>query len=203
MKLWFTSVLLVLSGCALYPQSLEDMLDRPAEFDGKTILLSGVIHFSYEGDSLCSGENIIFLKYNRSVKDKLRVYRANDLINTVRLRGRFETVKDFKGCPEDMVCIPHHPKQFLRVHKIQPFNAPQSISIDDPDNSCAGDRPVARSPIDGAEIYWKIKSYSSSPKNKTVHLGISESDGSYWRYEYASGRGVEAAHEADRASLDR
>jgi hypothetical protein len=59
--------------------------------------------------------------------------------------------------------------------------------------------PKEGSPRDGAVIVWLI----TKPGAKFhVHLGISTSDGSYWRYEYRSGRGIEQAKEEDRKDLD-
>lgn len=59
--------------------------------------------------------------------------------------------------------------------------------------------PAGGSPRDGAKIVWVI----TKPGSKfDVHLGISTSDGSYWRYEYKSGRGIESATEEDRKALD-
>ena len=59
--------------------------------------------------------------------------------------------------------------------------------------------PAGGSPRDGAKIAWVI----TKPGSKfDVHLGISTSDGSYWRYEYKSGRGIELPIEEDRKDLD-
>jgi hypothetical protein len=59
--------------------------------------------------------------------------------------------------------------------------------------------PAGGSPRDGAKIVWVI----TKPGSKfDVHLGISVSDGSYWRYEYKSGRGIELPTDEDRKDLD-
>ena len=59
--------------------------------------------------------------------------------------------------------------------------------------------PKGGSQRDGARIVWVV----TKPGAKfDVHLGISTSDGSYWRYEYRSGRGIELAAEEDRKDLD-
>jgi hypothetical protein len=61
------------------------------------------------------------------------------------------------------------------------------------------EEPAGGSPRDGAKIVWLI----TKPGSKfDVHLGISSSDGSYWRYEYKSGRGIESPTEEDRKDLD-
>jgi hypothetical protein len=59
--------------------------------------------------------------------------------------------------------------------------------------------PKEGSPKDGVRIVWLITK-GSGPG--TVHLGLSTSDRSYWRYEYGSNRGIEPATEADRKDLD-
>jgi hypothetical protein len=59
--------------------------------------------------------------------------------------------------------------------------------------------PKGGSPKDGARIAWVITK-GSGPG--TVHLGLSTSDRSYWRYEYGSDRGIEPATEQDRKDLD-
>jgi hypothetical protein len=61
------------------------------------------------------------------------------------------------------------------------------------------EKPGGGSPKDGARIAWVITK-GSGPG--TVHLGLSTSDRSYWRYEYGSGRGIEPATEEDRKDLD-
>jgi len=47
-----------------------------------------------------------------------------------------------------------------------------------------------RSPRDGAEIDWFI---GESSDTGTLYLGVSLSDGSFWRYDYRNRRGVEPA----------
>jgi hypothetical protein len=59
--------------------------------------------------------------------------------------------------------------------------------------------PKDGSPKDGARIPWVI-SKGSGPG--TIHLGLSTSDRSYWRYDYGSGRGIEPATSEDRKDLD-
>ncbi|HEU5124852.1 MAG TPA: DUF6794 domain-containing protein [Verrucomicrobiae bacterium] len=59
--------------------------------------------------------------------------------------------------------------------------------------------PKDGNPKDGARIAWVI-SKGSGPG--TIHLGVSTSDRSYWRYEYGSDRGIEPATEEDRKDLD-
>ena len=59
--------------------------------------------------------------------------------------------------------------------------------------------PKTGSPKDGARIAWVI-TRGSEPG--TVHLGLSTSDHSYWRYDYGSSRGIEPAREGDRKDLD-
>ena len=59
--------------------------------------------------------------------------------------------------------------------------------------------PKGGSPRDGARIVWVITK-GSGPG--TVHLGLSRSDRSCWRYEYGSGRGIEPARDEDRKDLD-
>jgi hypothetical protein len=60
--------------------------------------------------------------------------------------------------------------------------------------------PAEGSPRDGARIVWLITKHPGSEFE--VHLGISTSDGSYWRYQYKSGRGIELPTEEDRKDLD-
>lgn len=50
--------------------------------------------------------------------------------------------------------------------------------------------PKEGSPKDGARISWVITKGSGK---ETVHLGISESDISFWRYAYSKGKGIEPA----------
>ena len=54
--------------------------------------------------------------------------------------------------------------------------------------------PKEGSPIDGAKIIWLITQFTENHTPKgTVHLGLSISDKSGWRYEYGSGKGIEPA----------
>ena len=59
--------------------------------------------------------------------------------------------------------------------------------------------PRGRSPRDGAEIDWRIH---STDTDKDIYLGISRSDGSFWRYDsrHAS-RGIEPAKRDERDRL--
>jgi hypothetical protein len=50
--------------------------------------------------------------------------------------------------------------------------------------------PKEGSPRDGAKISWVI---TQGRGKETVHLGISESDISFWRYAYSKGKGIEPA----------
>ena len=52
--------------------------------------------------------------------------------------------------------------------------------------------PKEGSPNDGAEIHWVITKGIGQGKG-TIHLGISKSDNSFWRYEYGSEKGIEPA----------
>jgi hypothetical protein len=61
------------------------------------------------------------------------------------------------------------------------------------------ERPKEGSPIDGAKIRWVI--IKDSGKG-TVHLGLSVSDKTGWRYEYGSGRGIETATPKENLKLD-
>ncbi len=61
------------------------------------------------------------------------------------------------------------------------------------------EKPKGGSPKDGARIVWVITQGDGAG---TVHLGISVSDESYWRYVYGTDRGIEPATEEDRKSLD-
>jgi len=61
------------------------------------------------------------------------------------------------------------------------------------------EKPKGDSPKDGAKINW----VATKGKGKgAVHLGISVSDRSYWRYEYGNDRGIEPATEEDTKILD-
>jgi len=61
------------------------------------------------------------------------------------------------------------------------------------------EKPKGGSPKDGGRIAWVITK-GSGPG--TVHLGLSTSDHSYWRYQYGSDRGIEPATEEDRRDLE-
>jgi hypothetical protein len=61
------------------------------------------------------------------------------------------------------------------------------------------EKPKGGSPNDGARILWVI---AQGVEAGTLHLGISVSDESYWRYVYGADRGIEPATEGDRKSLD-
>ena len=60
-----------------------------------------------------------------------------------------------------------------------------------------GQEPQAVSPTDGAKILWVIEWANGKKSNR--HLGVSMTDGSYWRYEY---HGLEPANPEDRKDLD-
>lgn len=59
----------------------------------------------------------------------------------------------------------------------------------------ADEEPNVRSPVDGARILWVIE----CSRKANVYLGISTSDGSYWRYHH---RRIKPAREKDRKDLD-
>jgi hypothetical protein len=59
--------------------------------------------------------------------------------------------------------------------------------------------PEGASPRDGAAIAWGITKGSGKG---AVHLGVSVSDLSGWRYEYGSGRGIEPAHPEEHVEID-
>lgn len=58
--------------------------------------------------------------------------------------------------------------------------------------------PKEGSPKDGAKISWVITQGSGK---ETVHLGISHSDNSFWRYAYSKGKGIEPARQEEIKSL--
>jgi hypothetical protein len=51
-------------------------------------------------------------------------------------------------------------------------------------------KPKGKSPRDGAEIDWFD---IHSGKTTDIYLGVSKSDGSFWRYDHSNGRGIEPA----------
>jgi hypothetical protein len=67
-------------------------------------------------------------------------------------------------------------------------------------------KPKGKSPRDGAEIDWLEIMQSAT---RTLYLGISRSDGSFWRYDYRNGHGIEPASPdeckklADHVRLDK
>ena len=61
------------------------------------------------------------------------------------------------------------------------------------------EKPTNGSPKDGARIVWVITKHNGP---EIVHLGLSTSDRSYWRYEYGSGRAIEPATGAEEKDLD-
>jgi hypothetical protein len=60
-------------------------------------------------------------------------------------------------------------------------------------------KPAGGSPRDGARIEWVI---TRSPGPGAVHLGISVSDASYWRYAHGDSGQIEPAWPEDKKSLD-
>ena len=61
--------------------------------------------------------------------------------------------------------------------------------------------PREGSPIDRAPIAWVI---TKNPGDKNVvHLGLSVSDKTGWRYEYFSGKGIEPATPEEDVALER
>jgi hypothetical protein len=80
----------------------------------------------------------------------------------------------------------------------QPFRLEERIASLQA-NRRSMEKPKGGSPQDGARIEW-VLSYGN-PSTR-IHLGISTSDGSYWRYEYGSGRGIEPATKAEAQELD-
>ena len=51
-------------------------------------------------------------------------------------------------------------------------------------------KPKGKSPRDGAEIDWFD---IHGGKTTDIYLGVSKSDGSFWRYDHSNGRGIEPA----------
>lgn len=65
------------------------------------------------------------------------------------------------------------------------------------------EEPKEGSPIDDAKIRWLITQFPKDNKPKgTVHLGLSVSDKTGWRYEYGSSRGIEPATPEENIELD-
>jgi hypothetical protein len=105
--------------------------------------------------------------------DKLGVHHADDMSGII-----FETF-------------------WCRLHD-QPFRLDERV------RACQAywlsmETPKEGSPRDGAKLVWVI-TRGSGPG--TIHLAVSSSDRSYWRYEYGSNRGIEPATDTDRKDLD-
>jgi hypothetical protein len=212
MGLLLALTLCAINGCALVGQrqnrpTLGEILAHAEDFNGKTVVLTGILHLSYEGDGLCSGEYGVSLRYHPLEGGVARVVPPryqNKEPGPFRIRGRFQIMPEKYRCPPDeMMCFT--PQVFIHVYQMDEIRVPKSAPRDDPAYSCARDEPKDRSPVDSAEIEWVITSMPSDPGkpgSATVHLGISASDGSYWRYEYGSGRGIEPATKEDAVDLD-
>lgn len=61
------------------------------------------------------------------------------------------------------------------------------------------EEPKGGSPKDGAKIVWVITKGSGKG---VVHLGISISDKSFWRYVYGGDKGIEPATQKDKMELE-
>ncbi|MBL9169706.1 MAG: hypothetical protein JNN07_18340 [Verrucomicrobiales bacterium] len=79
----------------------------------------------------------------------------------------------------------------------QPFRLEERIASFQA-NRRSMEKPKGGSPKDGARIEWVVSYGNPSTR---VHLGISTSDGSYWRYEYGSGRGIEPTTQIEAQEL--
>lgn len=99
----------------------------------------------------------------------------------------------------------HHPDDmsgvildtfWCKLHN-QPFRLEERVAYYD-EFWRSRQEPTEGSPTDGATIAWGI---IQGRGKGTVHLGISQSDGSYWRYEYGSQRGIEPARPDECESL--
>ncbi len=65
------------------------------------------------------------------------------------------------------------------------------------------EKPKEGSPIDDATIAWLITLFPQEGRNdRVVHLGLSVSDKTGWRYEYGSGKGIEPATSEEDLELD-
>ncbi|CCQ90131.1 conserved hypothetical protein [Nitrospina gracilis 3/211] len=53
--------------------------------------------------------------------------------------------------------------------------------------------PDRVSPTDGAEIDWILKIHKGGNPLQVIHLGVSKSDNSFWRFEYPSPKHIEPA----------
>lgn len=100
----------------------------------------------------------------------------------------------------------HHPDDmsgiiletlWCRLHD-QPFRLQERVA-EFAEYWASVEEPKEGSPKDGAKIVWCIQLGGGKG---AVHLGVSVSDSSYWRYEYRSGRGVEPARPEEHAQLD-
>ncbi|MES1195459.1 MAG: hypothetical protein ABUL58_00745 [Steroidobacter sp.] len=206
---------LPIAGCVAgsrpgYHYRTSNIIQHRAEYDGKTMTLVGVLWPSYEGDALCAGGNDVSIEYAgemRKARDRLLQYVTLDGPIVVKVTGRFRIRKNESTQAagddsnhddlEEVIPLPAE----LIVSKISTSEAPEFIQKDDPGYSCYYFRPFwIRSPKDGAKITWMISEWG--PEH-FVHLGVSESDMSYWRYEYASGRGIEPATTDDTEELDK
>ena len=61
------------------------------------------------------------------------------------------------------------------------------------------DRPKGNSPRDGAKIDWF---YQTQDSTGSLHLGVSKSDGSFWRYDRRDGRGIQPARPDEAKMLE-
>ena len=89
--------------------------------------------------------------------------------------------------PDDMSAIIHN--SYIAKLRIEDYDIKKDIEYYK-DFWQSKEIPEEGSPIDGAEINWVVK---IGDGKGTIHLGISKSDNSLWRYEYGSEKGIEPA----------
>jgi len=127
--------------------------------------------------------------------------RAIALTNEWRLWANSPLARYFRSLgvtePHDMVGIVAETYWCKRHGK--PFRLPEKIA-----NLRAqyarqeAVTPKARSPRDGARIDWLV---SRESPTSNLYLGISQSDGSFWRYDRRNGAGVQPAHPDEAKEL--
>lgn len=150
---------------------------------------------------LLSAKEISHIKAMKKEEDMVKYHMGlgMTLRNSWGLWGRSRLARYFNRLgidhPDDMSAIIL--KTFwCKLHQ-KPFKLERRIaSYQEYWNSM--ERPRGGSPKDGAEISWLV---IKGEGRGTVHLGISLSDQSRWRYEYGSGRGIEPATKAERKEL--
>jgi hypothetical protein len=143
------------------------------------------------------------MRFEHEVLQVIGLPQAAALTNKWRLWGNSPLARYFRGLgvaePHDMIGIVAQ-TYWCKLHGT-PFRLEAKVAKLRADYARQRTvKPEARSPRDGARIDWLVTRESATGN---LYLGISQTDGSFWRYDDRNRAGVEPARPDEAGELAR